>query len=276
MKRKLIFVDVDGTLTIPGTNIIPDSALSAIEKARKNGHMVFLCTGRNLGALQDVLQYPFDGYVASAGGYVSCKGKVIYDNPMQQEQFDLAMEVFARNKIFRTVECLNASYADKGIKKFLEGKDYGIENSELVRWQEQLHEALHVLPMEKYDGQPVYKIVFLCMDPEQLLEPDRLLAQKFNICTQGRSTYGCINGEIINREFDKGQGIRRICDALGGDIEDTIGFGDSMNDIEMIEKVGISVCMENGSETLKKLADRVCPSVEANGLYEGFSMSGLY
>lgn len=276
MKRKLIFVDIDGTLTLPGTNIIPDSALIAIEKAKKNGHMVFLCTGRNLGTLQELLKYSFDGYVASAGGYVFCNGTVIYDNPIKQEQLDLAMEVFSRNRIFRTVECLNASYADKGVKEFLEKRDYGIVNSELIRWQEQLHEALHVLPMKKYAGQPVYKIVFMCMDPEQLLEPNRLLSQDFNICTQGRSEYGCINGEIINREFDKGQGIRRICDALGADIADTIGFGDSINDIEMIKMVGTSVCMENGSETLKKLADMVCPSVEKDGLYEGFSMLGLY
>ncbi len=34
MNRKLIFLDIDGTLTSPGSNIPPESALKAIGEAR--------------------------------------------------------------------------------------------------------------------------------------------------------------------------------------------------------------------------------------------------
>ena len=51
---------------------------------------------------------------------------------------------------------------------------------------------------------------------------------------------------------------------------DTIGFGDSMNDLQMIETVGTSVCMANGAKALQKISDLVVPSVEEDGLYEGF------
>ena len=68
MKGKLLFLDIDGTLTEPGRNIPPASALEAIKKAQQNGHKVFLCTGRNLAMLKPLLAYDFDGYVASAGG----------------------------------------------------------------------------------------------------------------------------------------------------------------------------------------------------------------
>jgi hydroxymethylpyrimidine pyrophosphatase-like HAD family hydrolase len=44
-----------------------------------------------------------------------------------------------------------------------------------------------------------------------------------------------------------------------------------MNDKEMIETVGTSVVMANGSETLKKMADVVCPSVTDDGLYKAFA-----
>ena len=40
--EKLIFLDIDGTLTPAGTNVPPDSALEAIRRAQKNGHKVFL------------------------------------------------------------------------------------------------------------------------------------------------------------------------------------------------------------------------------------------
>lgn len=104
MERKLIFLDIDGTLTEPGKNIPPDSALKAIEKARKNGHMVFLCTGRNYDMMKPLLNYDFDGFVSSSGGYVACGEEIIYDCPMTEEQRVLALDVLKRNGVFRTVE----------------------------------------------------------------------------------------------------------------------------------------------------------------------------
>ena len=47
MNGKLLFLDIDGTLTEPGYNVPPASALEAIRKAQKNGHKVYLCSGRN-------------------------------------------------------------------------------------------------------------------------------------------------------------------------------------------------------------------------------------
>ena len=58
-------------------------------------------------------------------------------------------------------------------------------------------------------------------------------------------------------------------------MKDTIGFGDSINDVEMMQVVGTSVCMENGSDALKKMSDIVCPAVDDDGLYKGFEQLGL-
>lgn len=51
MERKLIFLDIDGTLTEPGKNVPPASAVEAVRAARTNGHRVVLCSGRNRGML---------------------------------------------------------------------------------------------------------------------------------------------------------------------------------------------------------------------------------
>lgn len=44
-----------------------------------------------------------------------------------------------------------------------------------------------------------------------------------------------------------------------------------MNDLEMVQTVGVSVVMENGNEQLKALADYVCPRVEEDGLAKAFA-----
>ena len=67
MGRKIIFLDIDGTLTEPGSNVPPKSALTAVREAQKKGNCVFLCTGRNYDMLSPLLPFGFDGVVASCG-----------------------------------------------------------------------------------------------------------------------------------------------------------------------------------------------------------------
>lgn len=274
MNEKLLFLDIDGTLTEPGYNTPPESALKAIKTAQKNGHKVFLCSGRNPAMLKQILKYGFDGYVASAGGYVVCDGNVVFDRPMKPEIFRLAMDCFERNHVFRTVECLDGTYGDNGLEDLLEGADE-FSNSELLRFRRQLSESLDIRPMSEYNGAPVYKIVFMCTESRQLDEPMKLLKDYFVFCVQNLEAVGCLNGEIFGLDFNKGIGIRKLCEFLGKDISDTIGFGDSMNDKEMFETVGYSVCMANGHPVMKEMADYVCPAVSENGLYKAFETLGL-
>ena len=58
-------------------------------------------------------------------------------------------------------------------------------------------------------------------------------------------------------------------------MENTIGFGDSMNDIEMIRTVATSVCMANGSKALQAESDIICPAVTEDGLAKAFKDLGL-
>lgn len=275
MDRKLIFLDIDGTLTEGGRDMPPLSAQRAVKEAREKGHLVYICTGRNYAMLRPLLAYGFDGFVGSAGGYIMCRDQVVYDCPMTREQQDKTLKLLRKNGIFCTMEGRYGSYTDEGFKEFLAEKGKEDGNSELLRWREHLEESLDVRPMEEYDGEPIYKIVFMCERGDQLAEPREALEEEFQFCIQDEDDRGVINGELINRKFDKGRGVERVCRHLGIDVEDTIAFGDSMNDVEMIETAGVGVCMENGSATLKKLADEICPAVTADGLQKTFDKYGL-
>lgn len=275
MKKRIIFLDIDGTLTQPGCNEPPKSALGAIRETQKKGNLVFLCTGRNYDMLSPLLQYGFDGVIASSGAYILCGGEVIYDCPMTEEEKKLSMEVLQRNGIFRTVECLGGSFTDEGFKQFLEENASEGSNSELLRWRRQVESALNIRPMAEYDGKPVYKIVMMMQSEEQLEEPEKLLGEVFDFCIQEHDRYGFVNGELIKKAYNKGTALERVCRHYGIPVEDSVAYGDSMNDLEMMEAAGISVCMANGSGRLKELADDICPSVEHDGIYHSFRKYGL-
>jgi len=273
MKEKLVFLDIDGTLTIPGSNTPPESAMKAVRLAQAKGHKLFLCTGRNPAMLAPVLALGFDGAVAGAGGYVFTKEEVLFDCPMEKEDFETGMRLLKENGVFRTIEARDATWGDEDLGDFLAGAGEG--NSELVRWRKALAEQLNILPMKEYDGSPIYKIVFMCREAGQLEPARKALEKNYNFVVQDVAAHNCLNGELINRQFDKGKGVRIVAKHYGIGLEDTIGFGDSMNDLEMIETVGYSVCMANGSPALQARSNLVCPAVEEDGLYKAFEQLGL-
>ncbi len=274
MGKKLIFLDVDGTLTEPGAIVPPESAAEAVRRARGAGHRAFLCTGRNRAMLKTLLADGYDGYIASAGGYVVCGDKVLFDCPMTDARRDEVIALMHENGGFVTLEAADATYDDEGIVDFLTSVGGGPE-SDIVRWHAKIKRDLDIRPMHEYDGRAVYKISFMCRDGEQLARMLPDLERDFRVVVQEAFSRGFINGELIDRAFDKGRGVRYVAEELGVPLSDTVGFGDSGNDLEMIETVGVGVCMANGSEELKRRSAMICPAVGENGIAEAFKRLGL-
>ncbi len=269
MERKAVFLDIDGTLTEPGTNEPPESAAEAVRQARECGHYVSLCTGRSYGMLLPLLRYGFDGVIASAGGYVECQGQVIYDCPMTETQREMAMRVLAECGVFCTAECKGGTFMDEGAAEYLRsGPAAG--DSEYLRWREMIGKVFNIRPMKEYRGEPVYKIVIMSPSLEQLKKPEKLLGETFQFSVQEADAYGIVHGELINRMFDKGRAIARVCSHLGIPLSDAIAFGDSVNDKEMLETAGTGICMRNGWEGLRAIADDICPPAREDGIREAF------
>ena len=276
-ERKLVFLDIDGTLTVPGGSAPPESALNAIRTARSNGHQVFICTGRSYHMTRPLFRYPFDGAVVSAGGLIFVGDRVIYDAPMPEEELSLLREAMADEDIFLILEAKNATYGDLRVERVMDRpamRNEGQMNSELARWVKILREGFDVVPLEEYAGEPVYKASFLSVRREPLEAARAKLEDRFAFVMQ-EFFQGVSNGELIPRTFDKGQAMERVCAFTGASMADTIGFGDSMNDLPMIEAAGVGVCMGNGSAELKRRGDLVCPSVEEDGLAWAFARLGL-
>ncbi|MCR4817892.1 MAG: HAD family hydrolase [Fretibacterium sp.] len=271
--EKLIFLDIDGTLTPFGENTPPESAVRAIKKAQEKGNRVFICTGRNPYMLEPLLRYGFDGFVGCAGGYVAignqAGGEILFDCPMTDRQRDTALDSLHRNGAFCTIEAKDCAWGDEKLSDFVMERPEG--KSEIEQWRKMLVTNLGLRPLSEYDGRPIYKVVAMCLELSQLEETRALMERDFQFVAQERKDRGgSVSVEIINRKFDKGRGIELICEKLGVSREDTIGFGDSMNDLEMIQTVGTSVCMGNGAKKLKEIADLVCPPVTENGLFRAF------
>ena len=106
--KKIVFLDIDGTLVTPNYPL-SDFVKKGIKKARENGHLIFLCTGRNRIGIESIMSDDFDGCICSAGGYLEIKGEMIETTYLDKEgkirtankiehEFEYRMSRFAKNK----------------------------------------------------------------------------------------------------------------------------------------------------------------------------------
>ncbi|MDE6844587.1 MAG: Cof-type HAD-IIB family hydrolase [Lachnospiraceae bacterium] len=276
MERKLIFLDIDGTLV---SAMKEPSVLvtEAVRHARNNGHRVFLCTGRNMAIIgKDILDVGFDGVIASAGGHVEADNVQLFDSLLCEEMIQECLSVFHEHGMYCRIESPEGIYTDPQMEELLRTAKPDKTNSELIRMQKEIEAGIVIKPYEQYPRRGAYKICFTATNLDTIEKTKKYLGDRFNYVVHPyANSTACYNGEIIPKGIDKGIGMELICRHYDADIEDTIAFGDSMNDYEMMKAAGISIAMENACEELKCMADYVCESVENDGIYYEFRRMGL-
>ena len=84
----IVFFDIDGTLVSDDEkHTVPHDAMNAIKKARQNGHLMYINTGRTMNNVDMYIrEIGFDGYVCGCGTYVESGGNVLYYRTMPKEK----------------------------------------------------------------------------------------------------------------------------------------------------------------------------------------------
>lgn len=274
--KKIIFLDIDGTLTAD-LGKPSEKVKEGIRMARENGHKVLICTGRNMPIIgREILDCGFDGVVASAGSHIEVEGNVIFDCLMDESLVQYCIDIFHKNHIFCRIESPEGIYTDTAMEELLKNAQADSSNSELIRMQREMESGLDIKRFDAYPRNGAYKLCFTCTDLRDLEAVKAQLGEQFNYVVHpfqaGASVF---NGEIIRKGMDKGEGMQRVCQYYGMSMRDTVAFGDSMNDFQMIQAAGLGVAMGNACDELKEIADVVCESVQEDGVYQQFSRMGL-
>ena len=72
--------------------------------------------------------------------------------------------------------------------------------------------------------------------------------------------------EFASPDVTKAAGLQFLAERVGFSPEETVGFGDGENDLELLDWAGYAVAVENADDELKARADWVIPGPDEEGV----------
>lgn len=257
MSKKIIFIDLDGTLIDKGNRNVIKSTIEALEKAKENGHRIVLSTGRPPVLFHGIDKHlDINSYISCNGHYVVYDSKVIYSNPINNEYITELVKFSKQEKIDLSMQ--NDS-------EFILESEY---DTLYKKFSDNFNMQYPILNSGYYKLMDVYQIGFY-YDKEDYDKYNKMFP---NLAFH----YSCKYGLDVNAKGGmKELGLQKIVDYLGYNIEDTIAIGDGYNDIGMIKLAGVGVAMGNAPDDVKKHADLIARNVNDDAIYHIFKELNL-
>ena len=269
---KIIFLDVDGTL-VDYECQLPDSAVAAIRQARKNGHRVYICTGRSKAEVYENLwDIGLDGMIGGNGSYVEDHGTVVMHQLITMEQCRRIVDWLHSRKLEFYLESNNGLFAsehfeDKALDSVREySRRKGKTDADKMRVRNIFPEMIFGGELYRDD---LNKVSYLLNDYQDYLDTKEQFPDMAN-GTWGGAGETALFGDLGVKGITKANAIDHLLAYLGAKREDTIAFGDAKIDIPMLEYCAVGVAMGSGGEEIKAMADYVTDDVDKDGLYKAF------
>lgn len=256
--RKAVFLDIDGTILdcFNGVFDIKPKVKEAIKKLQKEGHYVFIATGRPYAFItENILNFGFDGFVLANGAQIIINNETVYADFIEKSYIKSFVDYFEEHNIQYILEGQKYSYLKNEFKEFYEFYNKINISDKLFKGSFDLNNI------------DVLKIEMLCTS-SQASERCIELVNKYKDFDNFNSIDNR-NFELYLKKNTKATGILKALDILNIKVENSYAFGDGKNDIEMLRTVGCGIAMGNALDEVKVHADKITESVHNDGVAVG-------
>ena len=265
MDIRVIATDMDGTLLDPKGQLDLPRLEKILDKLDQRGIRFVIATGNEVHRMRQLL-----GHLAERVVLVVANGARIFENNelIQAQTWDDAMVDRAlahfkgREYLDQfVVTAMNGGFVKEGtvfteLDKFM--------TPEMI---EKLYQRMNFV--DEFNSSLFGGVLKMSM----VVGEERLdsVLQEVNDLFHGHvravsSGYGCI--DILQDGIHKAWGLVELLKRWNLKPEQIMAFGDSENDIEMLELAGISYAMENAEEAVKRVATKVAPANSQAGVYQ--------
>ena len=252
MKKRLLFLDLDGTLLNDAKEITPGNR-EALEGALERGHGVIIATGRPLkSAMAQSRRLGLD----KPGCYtIAYNGAKVYDWEKQDVIFSCALQIPSVIRVFEKAAELGEhvqTYDSLDVLVEPQGEDEALQR--YCRMVGMTHRVISDVHTDLRED-PVKCLVINYEKKDGLLKMQAWIREEmaeldcFFSCEQFL--------EVVPKGMNKGEAVKMLCRELNVEIENAVAVGDAANDLAMLRAAGIGVAMCNGVAEVKAAADYI-------------------
>ena len=246
--KPIVSFDVDMTLLDHKDWTIPDSAMETLQKLREN-YTIVLATGRDMDSSFSVVlkeQIRPDAIIHLNGTKITVGDTIIYEHLFDKELMKRIL-AYAQD----TPYSVGASVG---------GYDYYVHPEVVNR---------HDTDPWKLPELDVRTMAYIGDERGAKAMGDRFPEINVHMFAEKRGA------DVVEKTASKAMGLIRLCDYFQTPLSDTVAFGDSMNDYDIVKTAGIGIAMGNAMEELKEAADYVTDAVDADGIRNACVHFGL-
>ena len=244
---RLAAMDLDGTLVVGGHHIPPRCA-EAIAEARRRGVHIVLATGRMHHSAADFaerLGLGDEPVISYNGAMVrrAQSNELILHDPVPADATREILEYCIENRA-------NIHYYVRDVMYVLKVDHWA------RRYLERTGSApVPVGDVRRLPGKEPTKILIIDRPDraaQYLAEARERFAGRVYV-TRSLPEYI----EFLSVNASKGRALRAVAEHLGIPMEQTMGLGDMINDLPLIEEAGLGVAMHHAPESVRQAADTV-------------------
>lgn len=260
---KLIASDLDGTFLTPSKTVTAKNR-EILEKCAEKNIIFVPATGRTLNAVPEyVLTLPSVKYIMTSNGaavYEYPSMNQIIDECLKSQTAEFIYEELKRHKVMIELFTKGRAYTSKFFASHL--SEYGVfgQHAYYIQNTRTQVDSLDDIFYDNINSIENINIIFSDISLRPKLK--KYFSKNISAFITASSPN---NMEISSFEATKGSSLKKLCDILSIKKEETIAFGDSENDMDMIMFSGYGVIMENADDKLKMKADYLAKSCSESG-----------
>ena len=272
---KMIGIDMDGTL------LTTDKRLTAHTKevlcqAIRQGVEIVAATGRpHTGIPEEYREIPGLHYAITANGARVVNlvtGEVVYEALVPRKKAEEVLKLFSEYDMVEELYKDGQSYLNRAMLDRLPEFQANPHMVEYIRTTRKQMENVWDLLDQYPDG--FEKVQALFKNEADRDEAKRRVEKLGDVRAVSSLDY---NVEVSRADANKGSSLMILAEKLGLSPEEVMGFGDNDNDLEMIQKAGLGVAMQNAIPEVKEAADYITDTNDREGVakaIEKFVLAG--
>lgn len=251
---KLIVSDVDGTLVPEGTNQLNPQIFPLIRRLKKQGIYFAVASGRHKCSIEKLFAPVREDviYITSNGAYMGTYNKKLSVSSIRANIYSRLFRDFRMLKHYPFLaESIHTAFTDCPDPEF----------TRLLR-EDYDYNMLQLEAMEDFTDD-IIKLTLYHPEDVRNISPE-LLKQWAKFCKCSISGTHWI--DFMAPDTNKGTALAHLQAMLGITIQETLAFGDQINDIEMLKQAYFSYAMGNACGDVKNAARFTCDACENDGV----------